>query len=450
MVRRRRRRAVLLRLQRQAGLEDRRRQDRQRRNGARGFAGAFRKRGHLAVRRGRRQKLLHRRIGQEDRKRSLEDFAQSSGELVNAAGRSSGEARGIDHKRQRADHFLRPEDRQRTVDGERPWQQRHCDAARGPRNGLRLRGLPGQKDDGHQTRRFGRRHKLERRLAVRQGDGLRAFFDTLRRLHLSDVRPRHFDLPRRQDRQGGLRRRPHSHARHIHRFAGGLRRQAIVDERRRRHIRHQGRAEARSACDQLGRRAGLRVTRDLGRNDFHSRREKSLLRQRQSAGAGEVSMKLKTFLACLALLLSATVSGFAGDKADLSGTWTLDKDKSFSNGPEFDQTMTITHSGEKVKLDAKQKTPRGEVTINEEYTLDGKEAEFTPQNPPNAKGKRKATWLANGRGILVEDEIVDGQSTRRVSRKMTLSSDGKILTVDYFIDDSRGSFELKRVFNKVG
>ena len=161
-------------------------------------------------------------------------------------------------------------------------------------------------------------------------------------------------------------------------------------------------------------------------------------------------MNLKTSLACLAFLLFAAVSSPAGEKANLSGTWTLDKDKSFSNGPEFDQTMTITHSGEKVKLDAKQKSPRGEVTINEEYTLDGKEFEFTPANPPNAKGKRKATWLANGRGILVEDEIIDGQTTRRTTRKMTLSSDGKVLTVDYFIDDNRGSFELKRVYNKAG
>lgn len=161
-------------------------------------------------------------------------------------------------------------------------------------------------------------------------------------------------------------------------------------------------------------------------------------------------MKLKTSLACLALLLSVLASGFAGEKANLSGTWKFDPDKSHSNGPGFDQTMTIAHSDEKLKLDAKQKSPRGEVTINEEYTLDGKEAEFTPTNPPNAKGKRKASWLANGRGILVEDEIGEGQAARRVARKMSLSSDGKVLTIDYYIDDSRGSFELKRVYNKVG
>ncbi len=161
-------------------------------------------------------------------------------------------------------------------------------------------------------------------------------------------------------------------------------------------------------------------------------------------------MRTKTLLACLAPLLFAFTFGFAGEKANLSGTWKLDQDKSHSNGPGFDQTMTITHSGEKVKVDAKQKSPRGEVTINEEYTLDGKEAEFTPLNPPNAKGKRKATWLANGRGILVEDEIGEDQAARRIARKITLSSDGKVLTIDYYIDDSRGSFEIKRVYNKVG
>jgi len=161
-------------------------------------------------------------------------------------------------------------------------------------------------------------------------------------------------------------------------------------------------------------------------------------------------MRSKISLTGFAILLFAFTSAAAGEKANLSGTWKLDPNKSFNNGPGFEQTMTIAHSGEKLTLDAKQKSPRGEVTINEEYTLDGAEAEFKPQAPPNAKGKRKATWLANGRGILVEDEIDDGQATRRIARKMTLSSDGKILTVDLFIDDNRGSFELKRVYSKVG
>jgi hypothetical protein len=161
-------------------------------------------------------------------------------------------------------------------------------------------------------------------------------------------------------------------------------------------------------------------------------------------------MRNKLLLASVIALLIVVGTGYAEGQVNLSGTWALDKDKSFSNGPEFDQTMTISQSGGKVKLDGKQKSPRGEVTINEEYSIDGKEADFTPPTQPNAKGKRKASWLANGRGVIVEDEINDGQTTRRIARKMTLSADGNVLTVDYFIDDSRNSYEMKRVYKKVG
>ncbi len=164
-------------------------------------------------------------------------------------------------------------------------------------------------------------------------------------------------------------------------------------------------------------------------------------------------MKLKYLLYGVPVLLCGLSIGLAIQKADLSGTWVLDKDKSFNNGAGFDQTMTITHTGDKVKVEAKQKTARGETNINEDYTLDGKEAEFAPQGAqPNSKGKRKASWLPNSRGILVDDEIsVDGKLVRQVARKMSLSADGKVLTVDIFLDDpQRGSFEIKRVYNKTG
>ena len=81
-------------------------------------------------------------------------------------------------------------------------------------------------------------------------------------------------------------------------------------------------------------------------------------------------MKSKTSLAILAALFFACSSVSASEKVNLSGTWKFDQDKSHSNGPGFDQTMTINHTGEKVKLDAKQKSPRGEIAISEEYTLE--------------------------------------------------------------------------------
>jgi hypothetical protein len=159
-------------------------------------------------------------------------------------------------------------------------------------------------------------------------------------------------------------------------------------------------------------------------------------------------MKFKTALLSLVTLLG--VFSFAADKPNFSGTWTLDKDKSFSNPPGLEQTMTITHNGDQIKLEGKQKTVRGEVDLNESYTLDGKQADFTPPNPPNAKGKRKASWLPNNKGFLIEDEITsdspNGAVTQNITRKWQLSTNGNTLTIDYYFDTPRGSFESKRVF----
>jgi hypothetical protein len=149
------------------------------------------------------------------------------------------------------------------------------------------------------------------------------------------------------------------------------------------------------------------------------------------------------------IALSAPVICFASP--DYSGKWALDKDRSFSNPPGLEQTMTITQTGDQIKMDAHLKTAGGgEQEVNEIYTLDGKEVEFTPKAPPNAKGKRKAAWHPNGQGIVIEDEItVEGKIVNRITRKWMLSADGKRLTIDYYIDDQKMSYESKRVFTKV-
>ncbi len=151
-------------------------------------------------------------------------------------------------------------------------------------------------------------------------------------------------------------------------------------------------------------------------------------------------------------LLSALFSyGFADQKPNFNGKWELDKGKSFSNPAGLEQSATITQTGDQIKFDTRLKTTRGgEQAITETYLLDGKEAEFKPSAPPNATGKRTASWLPNGRGVLIKDEtLVDGKVVTTITRKWTLSGDGKILIVDYFIDNANGSFESKRVFNKV-
>jgi hypothetical protein len=134
-------------------------------------------------------------------------------------------------------------------------------------------------------------------------------------------------------------------------------------------------------------------------------------------------------------------------KPNFSGTWVMDPGRSFSNPAGLEQTMTVTQDGDKITLEAKLKTSRGERTVNEQYVVNGVEAAFSPPPAPDGKtvtGKRTASWLPENRGMLVV-EVVGEQTT---TRKWSLSADGSVLTVDYFFDTPRGSFEAKRVFAK--
>jgi len=162
-------------------------------------------------------------------------------------------------------------------------------------------------------------------------------------------------------------------------------------------------------------------------------------------------MKFKATWFIIALCISQTIA--AASKPDFSGIWVLDKDRSFSNPPGLEQTMEIIHTGDRIQLDSKIKTERGETRVTETYDLDGKETDFTPSGgQPDAKGKRDAHWLPDGRGIVINDRITTnspkGPAVQQITRKWTLSSDGSTLTVDYYFDDQRGSFEAKRVFVK--
>ena len=155
----------------------------------------------------------------------------------------------------------------------------------------------------------------------------------------------------------------------------------------------------------------------------------------------------------LIAILSLFALSFAAAKPNFSGTWKLDKDRSFSNAAGLDQVMTIVHNGNEVKVDAKVTVQGRETQINETWLIGNQEHEFTPPGAqPGAKGKRKASWLPNDKGVVVEDETVvktqNGEVTQRTTRKYTLSPDGASLIVDYFIDRGAVSAEAKRVFTK--
>lgn len=171
-------------------------------------------------------------------------------------------------------------------------------------------------------------------------------------------------------------------------------------------------------------------------------------------------MRSRTPLLTLACLLAAALAAPAAlpPRPDFTGTWELDQSRSHSVPPDMKQTMTVAHEGDKVSVETKIVNAQGERVVKDAYTLDGKEAEFTPQRPPQApadapapKGKRAGRWMPNDKGFIVEEEITNqtpqGAETVLVARKWMRWPDGT-LSIEVITESPRGTFNNKRVFVK--
>ena len=172
-------------------------------------------------------------------------------------------------------------------------------------------------------------------------------------------------------------------------------------------------------------------------------------------------MRLKIASACAALLLAAAAAAAfaAADRPNFAGTWELDQTRSHSIPPDMKQLMTVVQEGDRVSVELKLTNAQGERVIKEAYTLDGKETEFAPPVPPNApkdapapKGKRTARWMANGKGFVIEDEIVNqtpqgAAETILVARKWMHWPDGTF-SIETITERGGNAFNNKRVFVK--
>ena len=155
-----------------------------------------------------------------------------------------------------------------------------------------------------------------------------------------------------------------------------------------------------------------------------------------------------------AVLATLSVIALAATKPNFSGTWTMDRGRSFGLPGDMNQTLTINHKDDQIELETKLIQPNNERTVKDTYILDGKEHEFTPQTPPNqppAKGKRTAIWLPGDRGLQITEittaETPKGPVTTQVVRKWTISGQGE-LVIDMYVDNPNVSYEAKRIFTK--
>jgi len=162
----------------------------------------------------------------------------------------------------------------------------------------------------------------------------------------------------------------------------------------------------------------------------------------------------KRMLLIAAVTMTLSVLALAVTKPNFSGTWTMDRGRSYGLPGNMNQTLTITHKDDQIELETKLIQPDNERVVKDTYILDGKEHEYTPQVPPNqppAKGKRTAIWLPEDKGIQVTEvttaETPKGAVTTQVVRKWTISGQGE-LVIDMYVDNPNMSYEAKRIFKK--
>ena len=162
----------------------------------------------------------------------------------------------------------------------------------------------------------------------------------------------------------------------------------------------------------------------------------------------------RKMLLIAAVTMTLSVLAFAATKPNFSGTWTMDRARSFGLPANMNQTLTVTQKEDQIELETKLIQPDNERVVKDTYILDGKEHEFTPQVPPNqppAKGKRTAIWLPGDKGIQVTEvttsETPKGTVTTQVVRKWTISGQGE-LVIDMYVDNPNMSYEAKRIFKK--
>ena len=165
-----------------------------------------------------------------------------------------------------------------------------------------------------------------------------------------------------------------------------------------------------------------------------------------------------TFSSTCACGPDVSTAAIALDKPNFSGSWTMDRARSFGLPGNMNQTMTVVQKDDQIEVETKLIQPGNERVQKDTYILDGKEHDFTPPVPPNApagqpapKGKRTSSWLPAGNGITVTDvvttETAKGPTTSQVVRKWTMSGLGE-LVIDMYVDNAQASYEAKRIFKR--
>jgi hypothetical protein len=147
-------------------------------------------------------------------------------------------------------------------------------------------------------------------------------------------------------------------------------------------------------------------------------------------------------------------SGAFAQKANYSGSWTLNEGKSSLGDSQFRGALKITATQEANSLSL-VRVSKGrddeDRTTNEKYALDGTETE----NPAfgNTMRKSKTAWSADGKVLTISSVMNferDGEKREfKMTEAFSLSADGKNLTIESSFAAPNGDMKQTRVYDKM-
>lgn len=163
-------------------------------------------------------------------------------------------------------------------------------------------------------------------------------------------------------------------------------------------------------------------------------------------------MKKLMSLAVLAFFVAFALAG-----PNFGGSWVFNKGKSdIPQGPGggrfgggTPRSLEIVHNGEGIQITRTLEGQDGQtrqVVMN--YSSDGKEVENTMGQGGSFKVKSKWDGAALVSSYSISRETPQGSFTIETIEKLSLSEDGKSLTIETTRKSQRGEFVTKHVFDK--
>ena len=164
--------------------------------------------------------------------------------------------------------------------------------------------------------------------------------------------------------------------------------------------------------------------------------------------------KIKFIALCIMGVFLLSSANVLAQKANFTGTWTLNEGKSNLGDSPFRGSLKITATQDVNALNlVRMSKGRDDEdrTTNEKYALDGSESQNTIFQ--NFVRKSKSAWSADGKTLTINSVMNferDGEKSEfKSSEAWSLSGDGKSLTIESNMNTPNGDIKQTKIYDKM-